>query len=460
MSIFEKILESCPVIEPQLNELCNSNSSGPNAESCKNIKVYVFLSNADCYISKVFYPLTVLFIIIGTVLNLYSLYCFTKINKRNSQNIYLSILSLVDTINLHINFALPMLRKIDPIDEGFRRLNLVCRLTGVFTEFFLIFPTWIVVLLTFERLIFIVRPSKRRSSYTQLRAKISILFLAIVVLSLCLYRLKDLKGIDQLSVFSILACDTDDESSEKNGKRQLYDKLRYMNLIIWTILPEFLTLIMSLIIIYRIKLVARRMQSDHSRACQTKYNQATRIVLLISILFLIFQTPTGIMITLDFIYGKNKRTTGIIMILVSNKLTMILYEINLSCKFFIYKQTFRNFKGILCTSFFQFTRRPNSAKLGRPVLENVHHCSNHQKVHFSSYKQSITSRASQSDSYSKSAEEYHYILNNRHPRTNSTNISKLNREQKPLNVVMTKANAEAHISLSRRADLSGRYERK
>ncbi|CAF1277207.1 unnamed protein product [Adineta steineri] len=446
MSIFENILESCPVIEPQLNALCNSDSLGLNDEPCKNIKFYVFLSNADCYIRKIFYPLTVLFIIIGTVLNLYSLYCFLKIKKRNSQNVYLSVLSLVDTVNLHINFTLPILRTIDIIDEEFRRLNLLCRLTGVLTEFFLIFPTWIVILLTFERLIFIIRPSKRPLTYTQLRAKISILFLALFVLLLSLYRLKDLEGIDQLSVFSILPCDLDDELDRK---RESYDKLRYMNLIIWTILPECLTFLMSLIIIYQIKLVARKMQSDHSRACQPKYNQATRIALLISILFPIFHAPTVIMITLDFIYRSNPRTPGIIMILVTNKLTMIFYEISLSCKYFIYKQTFRNSNGILCTSFFQFTRRQNSARLGQPVLENTNQCSNHQKIRFSSYKQTIASRASQSDSYSNNAKEYHSISNNHHPRTNSTNLSRTNREKKTLNAVVIETTAEVHIPLSR-----------
>ena len=50
-------------------------------------------------------------IVIGTILNLFSLYCFLKMNKRNSQNVYLSVLSLADTINLHMNFTFPLLRQ-------------------------------------------------------------------------------------------------------------------------------------------------------------------------------------------------------------------------------------------------------------------------------------------------------------------------------------------------------------
>src|SRR5437868_5268631 len=81
-----------------------SDSSVNNTEFCKQIETLMFLLKADCYITQVFIPLTGILIIIGTILNLFSLYCFIKMNKRNSQNVYLSVLSLVDTINLHINF--------------------------------------------------------------------------------------------------------------------------------------------------------------------------------------------------------------------------------------------------------------------------------------------------------------------------------------------------------------------
>jgi hypothetical protein len=204
--------------------------------------------------------------------------------KRNSQNVYLSVLSLVDTINLHINFTLPMLRRYENFDDFFRYSKILCRFSGVLTEFFLIFPTWIVVLLTFERLICISWPLKRGSSYTQTRAKISIVILAIIVLLLSLYRLVDLKGIDQVSVFSVAAC---------NGTDKSLTHMRNFNLMIWTIVPECLTLIISLIIIYQIRLATQQFEQGQSKARQIKYNQATKTVLLISILFLVFNTPTG-----------------------------------------------------------------------------------------------------------------------------------------------------------------------
>jgi hypothetical protein len=261
----------------------------PNLTNCDLLIRIYRLIIIDCYIERLFYPMVGSLICIGTALNLFSLYCFLKMNKRNSQNVYLSALSLGDTINLHVNFTIPLLRQIEKINSYFDSISILCRLNRFFTEFFLIFPTWIVVLLTFERLICILWPLKCYSLYTHKRAKISIFILAVTVMCLCIYRFFDVKGIDQTNVFAIAACESNETESEI-GKLKI---IRYINLFIWAILPEFLTLIMNLFIIYNIKLATQKFEPFYSKARQTKYNQATKTVLLISILFLIFHTPTG-----------------------------------------------------------------------------------------------------------------------------------------------------------------------
>ncbi|CAF3325314.1 unnamed protein product [Rotaria socialis] len=433
---------------PYLAAICPYGSSN-NIQGCNDFRILLFFLKADCYISQVFHPIIRTLIVIGTILNLFSLYCFLKMNKRNSQNVYLSVLSLGDTINLQINFTLPMLRQNERFDNYFRSSTVLCRIAGVLAEFFLIFPTWIVVLLTMERLICISWPLKRRSSYTQTRAKTSILILAILVLLLSIYRLFDLKGIDQASVFSVLAC---------NGSYISVDFMRDLNLMIWTIVPECFTLIMSLIIIYQIKLATQKFQPNYSKARQLKYNQATKTVLLISILFLCFHTPTGILIALDLFYGRDDKTLGIVIILVSRKLTIVLYEISLCCKFFIYNQTFRNFKGILHTSIFRFTRRTNSAKLGRPVLANSHEHPQRRTIHFGPKKQSITSPISQTDSLMKNVEEHHNIVKTHPLQTRPTSLSRINREQhQTMTVIINKTHEPMHVSLSRTSDLLKQY---
>ena len=273
---------SCSSIDSFLS--CSADSAN-DTENCDMFaKLAIYMIQADCYIGRLFLPLTGILIVVGTILNSCSIYCFLKINKRDPQNIYLLVLSLGDTIGLHINFTLPMLRRFEIFDAFFRKSAILCRVTGVLTESFLIFPTWIVVLLTTERLIYILYPLYRRSLYTQKRVKISIGILAIIVVLLSLYRLVDMKGIDQISVFSVLAC-SDNHTS--------ITFMRNLNLMIWTILPECFTLILSLIIIYKIKLAAQKFQSSYYKDHRSRYNQATKTVLLISILFLLFHTPTG-----------------------------------------------------------------------------------------------------------------------------------------------------------------------
>jgi len=276
---------SCSRLEStlQLSVLCSGDAAN-QTETCNQLPTLIFFLKLDCYITRLFYPLTVILIIIGTILNSFSSYCFLKTTKRNPQYVYLFALSLGDTIGLHINFTVPMLRQFGKFDDFFRNSKILCRITGVLTEYFLIFPTWIVVLLTIERFICILRPLKCRSFYTQKRAKISVIILAIIVVLLSLYRLFDIKGIDQVSVFSIVACNVDDHP---------IIFMRNLNLMIWTILPECFTLILSLIITYQIRLATQKFQPNSSKAHRARYNQATKTVLLVSILFLLFHTPTG-----------------------------------------------------------------------------------------------------------------------------------------------------------------------
>ncbi|CAF1215125.1 unnamed protein product [Adineta steineri] len=436
-----------------LSPTCFIDIPRPNFTDCdKALSIYRLIL-VNCYIEKLFYPTAAILVIIGTILNLFSLYCFLKMNKRNSQNVYLSVLSLTDTINLQVNFTIPLLRKIEKIDDIFEHSYILCRAVGFLTEFFLIFPTWIVVLLTLERLICILLPLKCYSLYTHKRAKISIFILALTVICLCLYRFFDLKGIDQVSVFSVTACG--DDAPNIN-----WDIMRSFNLIIWAILPECLTLIMSLIIIYNIKLATQQFEPCYSKARQTKYNQATKTVLLISVLFLIFHTPTGIMITIHLIY-KNLRKTesiGIPIILVSRKITVIFFEISLSCKFFIYNRTFRNFKNILHTSLSRFTRQSNSAKLGRPVWGgNYIRNQNAKTFQFSQIKRHNICQAKETDGL--------VCQQRKNSTKTSTSTSRASRaehhqqQQQPptMTVVMMKTNVDIQVSIFETPNLLRRF---
>lgn len=102
----------------------------------------------------------------------------------------------------------------------------------------------------------------------------------------------------------------------------------------------------------------------------------------------------------------------------------------------------------------RFLRRKDSARLGQPVIKNTNE-SPQQRVQFSLSKRSMASRTSQSDSYTKSAEDYHNISHHhRHQRTSSTNLSRSNRDNQQLAALMTKTNEESYVTLTRTSDLS------
>lgn len=243
------------------------------------------LLKLDCFVSPVFHAATSILAMVGTVLNAFTTYCFFKMYKRDSQNIFLYVLSISDTINLHVNFALPMLRQWEKFDDYLRNVNVLCRLVGVLTEFSLIFPVWILVLLTVDRLVHVLRLMDRPLSHTRRRAKMSLLILAGSVLAMSVYRLFDVKGIDQSSVFAILAC---------KGKHYPLLFLRDLNLLVGMLFPLFVTLILSVTMIYRIETTAKKCRNSRNHARATKYDQTTKTTLLISILFpTFFHTPNG-----------------------------------------------------------------------------------------------------------------------------------------------------------------------
>ena len=266
-----------------ISDLCTNDSINA-AGNCQSMPFFIFLLQADCYTKPIFFSLSALLTVIGTVLNLCSSFCFWKIIKRRPQYIYLLALSIGDTINLQVNFTLPLLRKSNYIDVSFRGFNRLCRLTGVVTEFFLIFPTWIVVLLALEGWIFLRQQPRCSSAQNRRRVKAFIASLVIGVLLLSIYRWWDSKGIDQLSVFAVFACNDEHEG-------RFY--FSHINLILWSVLPECCTLILILIIVNRVKLTRDRMKPEARVIRRKEYNQVNRIALFVSILFIICHTPTG-----------------------------------------------------------------------------------------------------------------------------------------------------------------------
>ncbi|CAF0898338.1 unnamed protein product [Adineta steineri] len=424
--------------EPFLPEFDAHNSSNI-IDVPEIIKIARIIIKVNDYISPLFYRVAIIPIIIGTILNCLSTYCFAKMYKRSSQNIYLLVLSICDTINLHLNFTLPLLRQYDTFDSYFRHMNKICLFNDVLTEFFLIFPAWILVLLAIDRLIHILSPSKRHLSNSKRQAKISIIILILIVICLSLYRLFDVKGIDQFSVFAIVACN--------NGQDSSFALLRYINLMMWTIFPICFTLTISLIIIYQIKISTQKHNSNHSTAhCTLKCNQSTKITIFISILFpTFFDIPTAIITGLEIFYEYKKEPLYMIIMQVAKKLPMLLYEISLSCKFFVYIIVFQQFRKVLYLLFHRLARRRHSFELDRHSYVYVDNGFRRRTIRFRSNKQSITFSESHSNSYTRSVEQHQNNFNNRYQ---STSISRIHQEYPSLAITVADSNEDLFMSSS------------
>lgn len=98
-------------------------------------------------------------------------------------------------------------------------------------------------------------------------------------------------------------------------------------------------------------------------------------------------------------------------------------------------------------------KRTNSDKVGQSITKNVNDCPQRRAIHFGPPKRSMTSPISHSDSYTKSGEENHNLIHHRNQPTASTNISRTNRENQSLAVLMSKTNDESYVTLPGTPDL-------
>ncbi|CAF4324000.1 unnamed protein product, partial [Adineta steineri] len=156
----------------------------------------------------------------------------------------------------------------------------------------------------------------------------------------------------------------------------------------WTIFPICFTLTISLIIIYQIKISTQKHNSNHSTAhCTLKCNQSTKITIFISILFpTFFDIPTAIITGLEIFYEYKKEPLYMIIMQVAKKLPMLLYEISLSCKFFVYIIVFQQFRKVLYLLFHRLARRRHSSELDRHSYVYVDNGFRRRTIRFRSNK--------------------------------------------------------------------------
>lgn len=299
-------------------------------------------------------------IIFGTIFNALSFGCFYKMKKRNSQNIYLGALSLAEMFNTHINILVPLLTRLADYknfslqqflhnfslslfknDYSVNLYNLACMLNGYLVEVCLLFPVWIMVVLSVERFFCVIWPLKKNLLSTRKNSKVVLFFLLFTICTWSLFKFKT-AGVETYSTF---------EKFPHGGRRTITLPI-FVNIstILWAIVPEFLTLILNLLIIKKIKITTKINKRFYPAEHSKKITQATRVVILLSIMFIVLISPTGVLIILDIFFNKNVSFEFLVNVkralnfMLARKFVIMFYETNLVINFFIYLYTIRNFK--------------------------------------------------------------------------------------------------------------------
>jgi hypothetical protein len=314
---------------------------------------------------KILLIFTIIVIIIGSIQNFISFLCFNQMKKRNSQNVYLKALSIVQFLNIQINLLIPMMMNegyFDNFAKNFPEIlsKIFCHSYGYLIDIFLLLPPWIMVVLATERLCAIIWPFQKNIFATAHNARRVLFIVHIIVFIWCTYKFVT-PGIEINSAFH-----ESDPFSKRSDHfcrkgRQVVAWLVNLSTVTWSIIPYILIFIINCIIIQKVKLAIFDNVSIASKKTSSKnyknpsekikkVNQTTKVVIVLSILFICLCFPTGIVFICDItiLHTDNKcfaiRLLHQLKMRLARKYALLLTELNMIIDFPIYILTMRNFR--------------------------------------------------------------------------------------------------------------------
>jgi hypothetical protein len=158
------------------------------------------------------------------------------------------------------------------------------------------------------------------------------------------------KGVEIYSTFESRVVDSALRICRQERESETMFQLVNFSTIMWAIVPEFLTLLMNIFIIQKINVTTRPQKQFYPTERTRRITQATRVVLALSIIFIVFNSPTGLLIIIDLIYTRQNPIYDIdyikqqLKFIIYRKYVLMLYETNFIASFPIYIITIKNFK--------------------------------------------------------------------------------------------------------------------
>lgn len=237
------------------------------------------------------------------------------------------------------NRLLPV--SIDEKNETFIS-RFFCYMNGYLVEVGLFLPVWIMVILATERFISIMHPFQLNIFGTRKKAKKILVFLVITILIWSSYKFKT-GGLETQSTFL--------KSNERPCQEIKLPFLVNISTLLWSVVPEILTLILNLFVIKKIKMTTNPHKKFYSTSHFKRITQATRVVISLSIMFICLVSPTGILIILNIFLNKEHfdpnnfdMIASYMNLLICRKIVLVLYETNLIISFPIYMLTMKTYK--------------------------------------------------------------------------------------------------------------------
>ncbi|XP_074660955.1 putative G-protein coupled receptor 139 [Tubulanus polymorphus] len=307
---------------------------------------------------------TVLIVVVGVVCNILALIVLLNpLMRKVSANNYLAALAIYDTCSLLFNFLVGVLRGQNPdtINKAFQESETLCKVHSVGVEIFNILSVWMIVCMTIERAIAVLRPLKVQTLCTVSKARKIIVIVTIVIVVVACHKIF-VTGFEGDSVFGYKACRT---------SRSSIPEIIYLYVAVNTWTPCVIIIILNSIILISLKKSANAQQAmtaaSSNNAKKTipgkSQTRITKVLLLVSTTYLILILPLGITQSVELFYNatykKPVATDGQALIdyvaFMETRFTLkwirafcfFFYQINFAINFFLYCVSGKRFRDMV-----------------------------------------------------------------------------------------------------------------
>ncbi|XP_046985455.1 uncharacterized protein LOC124555545 isoform X1 [Schistocerca americana] len=318
---------------------------------CEVREYWVDISGLVIFVRFLFDYISVFIVALGLVLNTIAFLTLRSPSLvTNSMSIYLQALALSDNGVLVFSTAVNVLRRhCEPFNMLIVEHGWLCICHRITSGLFFHYSAWLVVALTFERLLMIRWPMH---SYSICRIRPAIFVTTLVGLVVFLLNLARLKtqGFEQESVYEYASC-------SKVGRSENWSNSTYLFISISTWIPTFLIVVGNACIVYHLHQSA----NQRSKLSETNYSpgpdtcKLTKLLIMVSTVYVVLLLPIGIVGSIDLYWRVHRPSQSYTVEYIKWKkqslllkwlrgLFFFIYSCNFAINFFVYCMSGNNFR--------------------------------------------------------------------------------------------------------------------